>query len=44
MAGHDAKAAKGMLARHILTTGGDAIAALRTWRHNRFDLDIAELA
>ena len=43
VAGHDAKAAKGMLARHILTTGGDAIAALRTWRHHRFDLDIAAL-
>ena len=44
VAGHDAKAAKGHLARHILLTGGDAIAALHSWRNDRFDLDITELA
>lgn len=43
VAGHDAKAAKGHLARHILLTGGDAIAALSSWRDDRFDLDIVEL-
>lgn len=44
VAGHDAKAAKGDLARHVLLTGGDAIAALHSWRNDRFDLDIAEIA
>jgi hypothetical protein len=43
VAGHDAKAAKGLLTRHLLMAGGDAIAALRSWRHDRFDLDISEI-
>ena len=44
VAGHDAKATKGHLARHILLTGGDPIAALHSWRNDRFDLDISEIA
>ncbi len=43
VAGHDAKAAKGDLARHILMIGGDAIAAVHSWRNDRFDLDINEI-
>ena len=43
MAGHDAKAAKGELARHLLVSGGDAIDALQSWRNDRFDLDITTL-
>ncbi|CAB4884010.1 unannotated protein [freshwater metagenome] len=43
VAGHDAKAAKGSLARHVLMEGGDPVAALHTWRSDRFDLDITWL-
>ena len=43
VAGHDAKAAKGELARHLLLSIGDPIAALHAWRHDRFDLDITPL-
>ena len=43
VAGHDAKAAKGELARHLLGSEGDPIAALHVWRHTRFDLDITPL-
>jgi len=38
MAGHDAKAAKGRLARHLLTTGGHPLDALGSWVDPRFDL------
>lgn len=36
--GHEAKAAKGALARHLVLTGGDPREALRTWTHPRFSL------
>jgi uncharacterized protein len=38
--GHDAKAAKGELVRHLLLDEGDPEQFLRTWRHDRFTLDI----
>ncbi len=38
VAGHDAKAAKGRLARHLLTTRGHPLDALRSWDDPRFDL------
>ena len=38
VAGHDAKAAKGMLARHLLESSGDVEKALKTWKHPRFTL------
>lgn len=38
VAGHDAKAAKGLLARHLLECSGDPMTALRTWTHPRFRL------
>lgn len=34
--GHDAKAAKGMLARHLLSSRSSAATALATWEHERF--------
>lgn len=40
VAGHDAKAAKGLLARHLLESSGDPLAALTAWRHPRFELRI----
>lgn len=40
VAGHDAKAAKGLLARHVLLEGGDPRAALVSFHHDRFDLHI----
>ena len=43
VAGHDAKAAKGRLARHLLTSGGRPIDALRTWADPRFDLLITPI-
>ena len=38
VAGHDAKAAKGLLARHLLESSGDPMAALTAWTHPRFTL------
>ena len=38
VAGHDAKAAKGMLARHLLESSGDVERALKAWKHPRFRL------
>jgi cytoplasmic iron level regulating protein YaaA (DUF328/UPF0246 family) len=38
VAGHDAKAAKGLLARHLLESAGSPIDALETWEHPRFTL------
>lgn len=38
VAGHDAKAAKGLLARHLLESNGSPIAALEAWQHPRFTL------
>jgi uncharacterized protein len=43
VAGHDAKVAKGRLARHLLTTPGHPIDALRSWSDDRFDLLISPL-
>ena len=39
VAGHDAKAAKGLLVRHLLESSGDPMAALAAWKHPRFTLD-----
>jgi hypothetical protein len=41
--GHDAKAAKGQLVRHLLEHGGDPRDALGRFHHARFDLSIEEL-
>lgn len=38
VAGHDAKAAKGHLIRHLLESTGPPEAALASWRHPRFTL------
>ena len=38
VAGHDAKAAKGLLARHVLESHDAPINALQTWEHPRFTL------
>ncbi len=38
LAGHDAKAAKGRLTRHLVTSGGHPLGALRSWTDPRFDL------
>lgn len=43
VAGHDAKLAKGRLARHLLTTGGHPMDALQSWTDPRFDLVITPL-
>ncbi len=40
VAGHDAKAAKGMLARYLLESSGDVEKALKTWKHPRFRLNL----
>jgi len=42
VAGHDAKAAKGMLARHLLESEQAPADALRAWKHPRFRLGISE--
>lgn len=42
--GHDAKAAKGLLARHLLLTAGDPRRALDTFEHERFALRVQTLA
>lgn len=38
--GHDAKAAKGQLARHLLESRGSVLGALDTWRHPQFSLEL----
>ena len=38
VAGHDAKAAKGLLARYVLESHDAPINALETWEHPRFTL------
>ncbi|MFM7126461.1 MAG: YaaA family protein [Actinomycetota bacterium] len=38
--GHDAKAAKGLLARHLLESKGAAAGALASWRHPQFSLEL----
>ena len=38
VAGHDAKAAKGELVRHLLESKGSPATALSSWRHPRFTL------
>ncbi len=38
IAGHDAKAAKGLLARHLLEATGSPLDALASWQHLRFTL------
>ena len=43
VAGHDAKAAKGRLARHLLTSGGHPLDALNSWNDARFDLAVSPL-
>jgi uncharacterized protein len=43
VAGHDAKLAKGRLARHLLTTGGHPMDALQSWTDARFDLLITPI-
>jgi hypothetical protein len=43
VAGHDAKVAKGRLARHLLTTPGHPADALQSWTDERFDLQITPL-
>lgn len=41
--GHDAKAAKGLLARHLLLSAGDPRRALETFEHDRFALVVQTL-
>ena len=43
VAGHDAKAAKGRLVRHVLTFDGHPENALSTWSDDRFALSIVAL-
>jgi uncharacterized protein len=43
VAGHDAKIAKGRLARHVLSVGGHPVDALQAWTDPRFDLVITPL-
>ncbi|MEP7112403.1 MAG: peroxide stress protein YaaA [Ilumatobacteraceae bacterium] len=43
VAGHDAKIAKGRLARHVLSAGGHPMDALQSWTDPRFDLLITPL-
>ena len=43
VAGHDAKAAKGRLARHVLTFDGHPLDALAAWSDERFDLAVVPL-
>jgi uncharacterized protein len=43
VAGHDAKAAKGRFARHLLTSRAHPQRALRSWCDDRFDLDVRPL-
>lgn len=39
--GHDAKAAKGLLVRHLLESKDQPHQALATWRHPQFSLDLS---
>lgn len=39
--GHDAKAAKGLLVRHLLESKDPVQRALRTWRHPQFALELS---
>ena len=41
VAGHDAKAAKGLLVRHLLESRGDPEKALKSWKHPRFRLSLS---
>ena len=41
VAGHDAKAAKGLLARHLLESTSTPDEALRAWKHPRFRLEFS---
>ncbi len=43
VAGHDAKAAKGRLARYLLESSGHPLDLLDAWRDERFDLTITSL-
>jgi cytoplasmic iron level regulating protein YaaA (DUF328/UPF0246 family) len=43
VAGHDAKAAKGRLARHLLESPGHPLEALESWVDDRFDLTITPI-
>jgi cytoplasmic iron level regulating protein YaaA (DUF328/UPF0246 family) len=43
IAGHEAKAAKGRLARHLLMSGGHPVDALESWVDPRFDLVITPI-
>lgn len=43
VAGHDAKIAKGRLARHVLSVSGHPMDALQTWTDPRFDLVVTRL-
>jgi cytoplasmic iron level regulating protein YaaA (DUF328/UPF0246 family) len=44
VAGHDAKVAKGRLARQLLVTDGHPMTLLQSWSDERFDLQITPLA
>ena len=44
VAGHEAKVAKGRLARHLLVTVGHPMDALHSWTDDRFDLVITPFA
>jgi hypothetical protein len=44
VAGHDAKAAKGLLARHLLESKEPPAKALASWKHARFRLEIREVS
>jgi cytoplasmic iron level regulating protein YaaA (DUF328/UPF0246 family) len=43
VAGHDAKAAKGRLARHLVTSGDHPLDALQSWTDARFDLVVTPI-
>ena len=40
VAGHDAKAAKGLLVRHLVRSTGDPLRALERFEHDRFTLEL----
>jgi cytoplasmic iron level regulating protein YaaA (DUF328/UPF0246 family) len=44
VAGHDAKAAKGLLARHLLESKEPPAKALTSWKHARFRLEVREVS
>ncbi len=39
VAGHEAKAAKGQLVRHLLVVGGDPLVAMSSFEHDRFKVE-----